>query len=69
LKTAKIPSSGTSPHARGLVIYGSLETTIDEGLNQTRGYMDKCGTKEGYLLIFNRSPQVSWEEKNKGRGK
>ncbi len=25
--------------------------------------MDKCDTKEGYLLIFNRSPQVSWEEK------
>jgi hypothetical protein len=43
--------------------YGSLETTIEEGLKQTRGYMDKCGTKEGYLLIFNRSPKTSWEEK------
>lgn len=43
--------------------YGSLETTIEEGLKQTRGYMDKCGTDEGYLLIFNRSPKASWEEK------
>jgi hypothetical protein len=43
--------------------YGSLEKTIEEGLKQTRGYMDKCGTKEGYLLIFNRSPNTSWEEK------
>jgi hypothetical protein len=25
--------------------------------------MDKCGTREGYLLIFNPSTTVSWEEK------
>jgi hypothetical protein len=25
--------------------------------------MDKCGTREGYLLIFNRASGVSWEEK------
>lgn len=25
--------------------------------------MDKCGTNEGYLLIFNRSPKASWKEK------
>lgn len=25
--------------------------------------MDKCGTKEGFLIIFNRDPEVSWEEK------
>jgi hypothetical protein len=43
--------------------YGSLETTIKEGLEQTRAYMDKCGAKQGYLLIFNRSPNTSWEEK------
>ena len=43
--------------------YGSLETTIKKGLEQTRAYMDKCGTKQGYLLIFNRSPKASWEEK------
>jgi DNA polymerase III delta prime subunit len=43
--------------------YGGLETTIKEGLEQTRVYMDKCGAKQGYLLIFNRSPKASWEEK------
>jgi len=43
--------------------YGSLETTIQEGLQQIYGYMDKCGTKEGYLLIFDRSENKPWEEK------
>jgi hypothetical protein len=32
-------------------------------LEKTREYMDKCGTNEGYLLIFNRSPKTSWKEK------
>ncbi len=43
--------------------YGSLETTIEKGLKQTRGYMDKCGTDEGYLLVFDRDPGKTWEEK------
>jgi hypothetical protein len=25
--------------------------------------MDKCGTDEGYLLIFHRSKKASWKEK------
>jgi hypothetical protein len=43
--------------------YGSLEETIEKGLIQTRGYMDKCGTDEGYLLVFDRREKVAWEEK------
>ena len=43
--------------------YDSLEKTIEKGLQQTRRYMDKCGTSEGYLLIFDRSPNTSWDEK------
>jgi len=43
--------------------YGSLETVIEKGLEQTRGYMDKCGTDEGYLLVFDRDPGKTWEEK------
>ncbi len=43
--------------------YGSLEKTIRKGLEQTREYMDKCGTNEGCLLVFNRVPNVSWKEK------
>jgi hypothetical protein len=43
--------------------YGSLETTIQKGLEQTWKYMDKCGTKEGYLLIFDRRENIAWEQK------
>lgn len=43
--------------------YDSREKTIAEGLEQTWGYMDKCGTGEGYLLIFDRSPKLTWEQK------
>ena len=25
--------------------------------------MDKCGTSEGYLIIFDRSPDKSWDQK------
>ncbi len=32
-------------------------------LEQTWGYMDKCGTDEGYLLIFDRSSKLSWSKK------
>jgi hypothetical protein len=42
--------------------YGSLEQTIETGLEQIMGYMDTCGTKEGYLLISDRST-ASWDEK------
>jgi hypothetical protein len=45
------------------LLYGSLGKTIEKGLEQTRAYMDKCGTQEGYLMIFNRSPKVTWKEK------
>lgn len=43
--------------------YGNLETTIEKGLEQIHGYMDKCGTSEGYLLVFDREPGKTWEEK------
>ncbi len=43
--------------------YDSLEKTIEEGIEQTWNYMDKCGTDEGFLLIFDRRENVSWSEK------
>jgi hypothetical protein len=43
--------------------HGSRETVIEKGLRQTRDYMDKCGTPEGYLLVFDRTPGMTWEEK------
>ncbi|MDM8536885.1 hypothetical protein QUF70_09050 [Desulfobacterales bacterium HSG17] len=34
------------------ILYKSLKKTVDEGLEQTWDYMDKCGTKQGHLVIF-----------------
>lgn len=45
------------------ILYNSLKSTIEEGLIQIKSYMDKCGTKHGHLLIFDRRLNRSWEEK------
>jgi hypothetical protein len=45
------------------VKYGTLERTLSEGLAQTWEYMDRCGTTEGHLVIFDRSTDKSWDEK------
>jgi len=45
------------------VLYKSLEKTIADGLPQTHAYMDRCGTSEGNLVIFDRTENRPWEEK------
>jgi hypothetical protein len=45
------------------VLHKSLENTIAKGLDQTRTYMDTCGTTDGHLVIFNRDPDIPWEDK------
>ena len=40
-----------------------LERTVREGLEQTRGYMDRCGAESGHLVIFDPSQARTWEEK------
>ena len=45
------------------ILYSNLEKTIEKGLVQTKKYMDKCGAKEGHLLIFDRRENRTWEEK------
>jgi len=45
------------------VLHKSLEKTIADGLEQTAGYMDRCGAAEGHLVIFDRTPERPWEEK------
>lgn len=45
------------------VLHGKLEDTITEGLEQTWQYMDRANSGEGHLILFDRSPQKSWEEK------
>ena len=43
--------------------YGSLARTIEEGLAQTWAYMDRCGAEASHLVIFDRDPDKSWDEK------
>jgi len=45
------------------LLRGSWEQTVAEGLAQTAEYMDKCGADEGHLLIFDRRPGRTWDEK------
>ena len=45
------------------VLHKSLEQTLAQGLQQTCAYMDRCGTAEGHLVIFDRTLDKSWEDK------
>ena len=42
---------------------GDLQRTIEEGVQQTRGYLDRCGAEAGHLIVFDRSPERSWDQK------
>ena len=37
--------------------------TLPEGLAQLSEYMDTLGTRRGWLVIFDRRPEVAWDEK------
>ena len=45
------------------VLHRGLERTVREGLAQTRAYMDRSGAAEGHLVVFDRTPGRSWDEK------
>jgi hypothetical protein len=45
------------------ILYKSLEATITQGLEQTGGYADRCGADEAHLIIFDRRPEVAWDDK------
>ncbi len=45
------------------VLHKDPERTIEEGLAQTRGYLDRCGAEAGHLIVFDRTPDRTWEEK------
>ena len=45
------------------VLHQDPERTIEEGLAQTRGYMDRCNAESGHLIVFDRAPDRTWEEK------
>jgi hypothetical protein len=39
------------------------QKSLDESLNQLSGYLDTSGENEGWLVIFDRNRNKSWEEK------
>jgi len=39
------------------------EQTLAEGLEQTADYADRCGADEAYLILFDRRPGKSWDER------
>ena len=41
----------------------SLSRTVEEGLEQTKRYMDISGTHSGHLVVFDMRPGRSWAEK------
>ena len=45
------------------IVHGSLSRTIEEGLEQTWEYMDRCDADAGYLVIFDRDCKKTWEQK------
>jgi hypothetical protein len=36
---------------------------LAKSLEQTAGYMDSQGVREAWLVIFDRDPEKSWDEK------
>ena len=45
------------------VMHKGLKRTVREGLVQTAGYMDRCGSEAGHLVIFDRSEGKRWEDR------
>ena len=40
-----------------------IESTLQEGLAQTWAYADRCAAEEAHLVIFDRTPGKSWDER------
>ena len=62
------PDSGENEGIQRVVIElkilrGTMKATLAKALPQTWEYMDKCGTREGHVLIFDRSSQKPWSKK------
>ncbi len=41
----------------------SLQSTVDEGIEQTAGYVDRCAADAGHLVVFDRDEGRSWDDK------
>ena len=38
-------------------------TTYEEGRQQLSGYMETLGCAEGWLIVFDQRPDISWDDK------
>ncbi len=45
------------------IVRKTIDATLAEGLEQTADYMDKCGTTDGHLILFDRSTERTWDDK------
>ena len=45
------------------VLHRSLQRTVRDGVEQTLAYMDRCGAREGHLVVFDRAADRSWDDK------
>ena len=45
------------------VLHKSLVQTVAEGVEQTAGYVDRCGAEAGHLVIFDRRADRRWADK------
>ncbi|MDR2115568.1 MAG: hypothetical protein LBP87_04225, partial [Planctomycetaceae bacterium] len=39
------------------------EKYVTNGLDQTARYLDQLGCEEGWLVIFDRRPEMKWDDK------
>ena len=60
---AKSPAATQKVVIELKILHKSLEKTIADGMAQTAAYMDRTGTADGHLVIFDRDPEKPWEEK------
>ena len=45
------------------ILHKGLESTLAEGLVQTADYASRCNAAEAHLMIFDRTPGKSWDER------
>jgi len=45
------------------IVWGGLDRTIAQSIEQTAEYQDRCGASEAHLVIFDRDPARPWPEK------
>ena len=43
--------------------HDGLERVVDEGVEQTARYVDRCAAEAGHLVVIDRREQRSWEDK------